>query len=59
MSGFAKDRSISDYRPEELLRPATGGLAYKETDVLVTDEWGTINFGIEVNTNRSCVAPSP
>jgi tetratricopeptide (TPR) repeat protein len=53
VSGFARDRGISDYRPEELLRPATGGLAYKETDVLVTDDWGTINFGIEVNTNRS------
>ncbi len=53
VSGFDKDRSISDYRAEELLRPATGGLAYKETDVLVTDGWGTINFGIEVNTNRS------
>jgi tetratricopeptide (TPR) repeat protein len=53
VSGYDKDRNISDYRPEELLRPATGGLAYKDTDVLVTDGWGTINFGVEVNTNRT------
>lgn len=53
VSGYAKDRNITDYKPEELYRPATGGLAYKDTDVLVNDGWGTISFGIEVNTNRS------
>ena len=53
VSGYAKDRNITDYKPEELLRPATGGLAYKNTDILVSDGWGTISFGIEVNTNRT------
>jgi tetratricopeptide (TPR) repeat protein len=52
VSGFDKSRGVLDYRPEELFRPATGGLAYKDTDVLLEDDWGKVLFGIEVNTNR-------
>ncbi|MBI5570878.1 MAG: tetratricopeptide repeat protein [Desulfomonile tiedjei] len=50
VSGYNKGAAA--YRPEELFLPAAGGLAYKPTEVLVTDGWGTVHVGMEVNTGR-------
>ena len=40
------------YTREELFIPKTGGLAYKELDVVTEDGWGKIHVGAEVNTDR-------
>jgi tetratricopeptide (TPR) repeat protein len=37
---------------DELFLPKTGGLAYKELDVVTEDGWGKIHVGAEVNTDR-------
>lgn len=40
------------YTREELFLPPTGGLAYKDTEELSNDGWGTVKTGAEVNTDR-------
>jgi len=50
VSGY--DKGVTYYRPEELFVPATGGLAYKDLEVLSEDGWGSFRLGVEVNTGR-------
>jgi tetratricopeptide (TPR) repeat protein len=52
VSGHAKGIKAADYNPSELFRPATGGLAYKDTDLVFADGWGSLSKGIEINTGR-------
>jgi len=52
VSGHAKGIKAADYNPNELFRPATGGLAYKDTDLVFADGWGNLCKGIEINTGR-------
>ena len=42
-----------EYNPNELFFPAAGGLAYKDTDLLLSDGWGKLCFGVEVRTSRN------
>ncbi|MBM3298729.1 MAG: tetratricopeptide repeat protein, partial [Deltaproteobacteria bacterium] len=54
VSGYGKSLA-TQYKREELFVPATGGLAYKDMEVLFTDGWGDVHVGAEVNTARSCL----
>jgi tetratricopeptide (TPR) repeat protein len=53
VSGYAKGRKVTTYDPNELFRPSTGGLAYKDTTELVVDGWGSLNTGVEATTGRN------
>jgi tetratricopeptide (TPR) repeat protein len=53
VSGFSSGQGLRDVPREELFLPTTGGLAYKEMEVLLTDGWGRLQVGAEVNTGRS------
>ncbi len=53
VSGHARGRKVANYNPNELFRPSTGGLAYKDTAVLVEDGWGSLSVGVEANTGRN------
>ena len=53
VSGHAKGRKAINYDPNELFRPSTGGLAYKDTTVLAVDGWGSLSIGVEANTSRN------
>ena len=53
VSSHAKGIKLTHYNPNELFVPATGGLAYKDTAVLLIDGWGNLCFGIEVKTGRN------
>ncbi len=52
VSGHDRGRTGHEFNREELLLPTAGGLAYKEMEVLVSDGWGNIHVGMEVNTGR-------
>ncbi|MBI5250537.1 MAG: tetratricopeptide repeat protein [Desulfomonile tiedjei] len=52
VSGHDRGRTGREFNREDLLLPTAGGLAYKEMEVLVTDGWGNIHVGMEVNTGR-------
>jgi tetratricopeptide (TPR) repeat protein/serine/threonine protein kinase len=52
VSGHARGRTGREYSREELLLPTAGGLAYKEMEVIVSDSWGNLHIGMEVNTGR-------
>lgn len=52
VSGHSRGRTGREYSREELLLPTAGGLAYKEMEVLVSDGWGNLHIGMEVNTGR-------
>jgi tetratricopeptide (TPR) repeat protein len=44
---------LADLSREELFIPSAGGLAYKEMEILVSDGWGNLHVGAEVNTGKS------
>lgn len=52
VSGHSRGRTGREYSREELLLPTAGGLAYKEMEVIVSDGWGNLHIGMEVNTGR-------
>ena len=52
VSGYSTSL-FSKYREEELFYPATGGLAYKDLEILFSDGWSHFHVGAEVNTGRS------
>jgi tetratricopeptide (TPR) repeat protein len=54
VSGYGKSLA-TQYKREELFIPATGGLAYKDMEVLFGDGWGNVHVGVEVNTGRHCL----
>jgi len=51
VSGYDKTARLR-YATDELFLPKTGGLAYKDLDVITEDGWGTVHGGLEVNTDR-------
>ncbi|HMK35264.1 MAG TPA: protein kinase [Desulfomonilaceae bacterium] len=53
VSGFAHGQGLRDLPREELFLPGTGGMAYKEMEILLSDGWGNLHVGAEVNTAKS------
>lgn len=51
VSGYDRASRLR-YTREELFLPKTGGLAYKDLEVLTEDGWGKVHTGVEVNTDR-------
>lgn len=52
VSAHTKNQASVEFREEELFRPATGGLAYKDVQVFSSDDWGMLHVAKEVNTGR-------
>ena len=53
VSAHAKSQAKVEFREEELFRPDTGGLAYKDVQVVSSDDWGMLHVATEVNTGRN------
>ncbi len=53
VSGHARGRQTVEYKQTELFFPATGGLAYRDTELIFNDGWGKLSFGVEVRTSRN------
>ncbi len=52
VTGYTKGEGLRDIHRSGLFFPSTGGLAYKEMEILVGDTWGNLHIGAEVNTAR-------